>query len=459
MNNLYSQFQNLCLTLLRSLTSPAGASIGVQLSRGAVGSFILKISSAGLTFAMSVLLARLLGVSDFGKYAFAVAWINLLLIPAVMGTEQLLVREIAAYQVREDYDSLYGILRWANRIVLMASVVLALIASGITVSQILLHGSKSQMLPAFLVALPSLPLLALTRVRQAALRGLHHVVISQVPEVIVRPILLMFLAIGAYLFLGARFNASWAMGMLLVATACTFCLGIWLLHSKLPPPIVVLHTGQGHMWLRNSLPLLLFSGAFIVNDQISLVLLGALRNPTDVGLFTVAQRGSEFVVFPLSAMHMALAPSAARLFALGDKERLQHIIMKSARITFALAVPIALFFVIFGYWYLLLFGAEFVRGQNILAILSAAQVVNTAMGSAGLLLVMTGYERYATIGIVIGILINFMLGWILIPRFGPVGAAIAEATSMALWTVLLAWWAYQKTGILSIALVPKPPKN
>ncbi|MDQ3564372.1 MAG: polysaccharide biosynthesis C-terminal domain-containing protein [Pseudomonadota bacterium] len=91
----------------------------------------------------------------------------------------------------------------------------------------------------------------------------------------------------------------------------------------------------------------------------------------------------------------------------------------SARVVLLVSLPVALSMIIFGRWILLtVFGLEFVSGATALAILSAAQIVNAAMGSVGLLLIMTGHERDTATGVGIAAAVNVTLNVLLIPVWG-----------------------------------------
>ena len=81
--------------------------------------------------------------------------------------------------------------------------------------------------------------------------------------------------------------------------------------------------------------------------------------------------------------------------------------------------------------------------------LSAGALINVAMGSVGVLLVMTGHERHAAIGIGISMVANVVLNAILIPQWGLEGAAAATASTKILCAVLLAILVYKKLGIYS----------
>ena len=57
------------------------------LAQAASGTFALKVCYAGLSFLAAVMLARVLGVREYGAYAFSMAWVALLGTCAIVGME------------------------------------------------------------------------------------------------------------------------------------------------------------------------------------------------------------------------------------------------------------------------------------------------------------------------------------------------------------------------------------
>ena len=69
------------------------------------------------------------------------------------------------------------------------------------------------------------------------------------------------------------------------------------------------------------------------------------------------------------------------------------------------------------------------------------------MGPVGLLLNMTGHERETAKGVAISAVLNMVLNFLLIPRWGITGAAVATTVSMIAWNLLLAWQVNTKLTI------------
>ncbi|MGF1479258.1 MAG: flippase [Cyanophyceae cyanobacterium] len=420
-------------------------SLRKRLARNALGSFGLKITFVGLAFVTSVVLARLFGPEGYGVYSYAIAWLFVLQIPAELGMRALLVREVASYQARSEWGLMRGILRWANRAVLIVSVGIALLAA---IAARLLQAEANLQLNVFLLALIALPLLALKSLRQSTLQGLHRVVVGQLPENLIQPSLFIIFLGCAYVLLGERLSVSWAMGIRVFTIGAAFAVGAEFLRRTLPQAVQQASVEYNtEAWMRSVIPFMLISCMNVINNRTDAIMLGAIRGPETVGLYVVAARGAELISFILVAVNQAIEPTIAKLYSEGNHRKLQRLITKSSRIIFFTSLPIALAFILFGHWFLFIFGPEFAQGRAALAFLGFGQLVNSATGSVGKLLNMTGHERDTAVGIGASAVLNIILNAVLIPRFGLEGAACATAISTIAWNILLFSFVKKRLGI------------
>jgi len=416
------------------------------------GTFTLKVASTTLTFLMSLLLARLLGTTGYGTYAYALAWVSLLSVLSIFGLDKLLVREIAVYNTRSSWNLMSGLLRWSNITALVVSLGFALLA-GITI-WILSDRLESQMTYTLLIALVMLPLIVLLRLRQAAMRGLHHVVGGQLPETLIMPISFFIVVGGMYLFMKNALSAPAVVIAQVVAVGIALLIGVRQLQTSLPQSAKEAHpVYQSWTWTYIVMPLVFLDTMTMINSQIDIILLGLMKSTGMVGVYAVAKKGAALITFILIAVNIALAPTIASMYAAGEMDKLQRMITKSARVILIGSLPIAIVLILFGHWFLLFFfGQDFVHGEKALAILSAGQLINAAMGSVGLLLIMTGYERDAAMCVGISAVLNIILNAFLIPKWGLEGAAAATTTTVIFWNILLAILVYKRLGIHSTAL-------
>src|SRR5207245_2202344 len=201
-----------------------------------------------------LLLARGLGTTGYGIYSYSLAWIVLLAVPATLGMDIFLTREVAAFQVASTWGLMRGLLRQAGFTVFIFSGGLALTA--FTVFCVLARRADPQVAGAFSLAVVLLPLLSLTRVQQGVLQGLQRVGHAQLPAMLVHPALLAGLLAAALLFLRTKLTVTVAMGMNVLATAIAFLLAVGLVRRSLPSAVKkIAAVYQELPWARSILPL------------------------------------------------------------------------------------------------------------------------------------------------------------------------------------------------------------
>jgi O-antigen/teichoic acid export membrane protein len=424
----------------------AAEATGLRVARGAAGLFLLKVAYSAIAFGLGLLLARVMGPAGLGAYSYAMSWAVLLAVPGALGLDKLVVREVAVYYDREDWKHLRGLLRTGNRAVLIASGLLMVLAG--TGGLLASDRAFGEFRGPFLVALLMVPVLTLMKVRIAALSGLRQVVRGQWPELLVQPLLLSVLVAVVWASAGRTLTPTSAMGLTVGSSAVALLLGAWLLRRSLPEPAV--HATALSVilpWRQSVAPLVAMGTIQILQSQADTLLLGALTDARSVGIYSTAYRGGLLVTFFLMATTPALGPAVASLYSARKIDELQRLTTGTARTTFLLSLPIGVGMIVFGYWYLLLFGQQFTEGATALAILAVGQLVNVACGPVGVVMTMTGQERIAARVIGVAAIANLVAGALLIPVWGVQGAAIGAVISMIVWNVLLVFEARRRLGV------------
>jgi O-antigen/teichoic acid export membrane protein len=426
---------------------------GGGLLRGGAISFGLKAGNAAIAFGLTVMLARSLGAEGYGIYAYTVALVVLMSIPAEGGLPILVVRETAAAQARDDWGGVRGMWQWAAGAALAVSLIVALISA--PVAWLLREHFSRIELTAFALALALVPMIVLANLAGAALRGLHRVILGQLPELVLRPAALL-VAIAVFLLLVPEaMRADIAVALHTTAALVALIATAVLLQRLWPPQLRAAPPPRyaTRRWLTSALPLTLVSAMQVIHQNTDLVMLGFFRPSSDVGIYRVAAQAALVIGFGLNAVNLVVAPRFARHYARGEMQALQRVATRSARLVLALTLPIVLIFVLVaGPIIALVFGEEYRGGETALAILAIGQLANAGFGSVGFLLNMTGHERDTACGMGIAVVVNALLNLALIPFFGLEGAATATAVTLVLWNVLL-WRAVRmRLGVDSTAL-------
>nr|MDA3878674.1 polysaccharide biosynthesis C-terminal domain-containing protein [Halothiobacillus sp.] len=265
---------------------------------------------------------------------------------------------------------------------------------------------------------------------------------------------LVLVGVGSlFLLAPALRQPQYAMAAQLAAAGVVLLVGGWMLSRSLPTasrtePVEY----QSLHWLKSALPFTLIGGAGLINNQADIIMLGWFGSAAEVGIYHVAVQGATLVAFGLQVANAVMAPHFARLYTLGDMDKLQRLVTASARVVLLVALPLALAFVFAGgtivTW---VFGEGFAASHLPLAILALGQLANVAFGSVGFLLNMTGNERHTARVLWQTALLNVVLNGLLIPFYGMVGAAVASAVSLLTWNALLFVCVGKNLGVTSFA--------
>jgi O-antigen/teichoic acid export membrane protein len=363
-----------------------------------------------------VLLARTLGATGYGIYAYAVSWALLLAIPATLGLPALLVREIAAYRLRGSWRSVAGLLLRADQLAGLAAATAALVVIGTTF--LVPDGASPGLILALRWSAALIPLMALVRLRAAALRGLGAVVHSESVELTILPAALLGLLATA-MGLGVPIDGFSAVGAHVIAAVIAVAAGTVLLRRATPEmPVRIHRCFDDHRWLRAVVPLGLLA--------------------LTAGIYRIALSGAQVVTLAEAAIAALLAPRISTAHTAGDALELSRIVQRGVRATTVMTLPGGLALVIGGHWFLTnFFGADFSVGYPALAILVGAFVIRVLAGPGLLVLNMTGHDGDALRAYAGAAMLNVVLNAAFIPYFGATGAAAATMLAMTIRCVVV----------------------
>jgi O-antigen/teichoic acid export membrane protein len=299
----------------------------------------------------------------------------------------------------------------------------------------------------------AVPLVALARVRAAALVGLGRVALGQLPEMLVLPLAMLCM-------IGALSLSSWparsgpvAVSLYVLSAGIAFVAGALVLRQQLPEATRAVDPAyQTARWIRSAMPFVWMLGMNAIMINIDTVMVGILEGTNAAGTYRVASQMAMFVVFPLTCINMAFASPIATLYARGELQTLRSRAWTAARAVLIGALFIALLLVAIGKPVLGAFGTDFVAGYPALLILIAGYCLVAASGVAGYVLIMTKYEVEVAVIAAVGAGMNILGNLVFIPLWGINGAAAATALSTVAVSLAFAVLAYRNLGIRSYLL-------
>jgi len=466
----------------------------------------VQILGAALGLGSHIALTWMLGSEvEYGIYLVGLSTIVLAAVPVVYGWDTVLMRYLPTFDERrvaepsaDDADG--GIafaaetrqqhIEAASRLSRFAAFRLtrSSLAAVVVGSVVALLGSRvavgfdrwTAITASCVIA--SVPLLAWSLLRQGALRGRHRGAASAIPELIVRPTMTVALTAVA-VALGGHATGDLVLIAQVVAAMAAVWLGSrllpdWLRRNLMPtwsstehrstaeatiesprettdgaPATAALSESQGSersAWHQLALASTLTGMAVTLTLRVDEWLLGMMVGPAAAGIYGPASRFAGFVVFGLNAVNPVLAPLLAA--HKDDRVLCQRLAKRGARLTALVSTPLALICML---WPELLLGvlpAVYSEASGVLRILAFAQWINTLAGSVGILLAMTGFHRHLAVILVGAALLDIALCLMLIPPYGPTGAAVATAVTIITWNIA-AWWVVRvKLGIDASAL-------
>lgn len=399
---------------------------------------VVRIMAMALMMATSVALARLLGPSEFGVYGYALTVISLASMPAILGLPTLATRETAKFRALGQAGNIDILMRWCAIVALIAGVTATLLIIGFA----LLRDPEisTKLTRTMLIGSPLILLVAWLRIIAAKTRGFDKVAYSQIPEAVVRPLLICFAALALFYGLGWAPLSETALVMNVSATAIAGVFAMIAIKriDRLPRNQQLAPIESKAAWRSSLFPLALISGMQMINQNTDTLMIGFWEPIESVGYYRIAGSLAGMVVIVSSVVTMVVQPKLSTYFTTGDMTKFVSIVRIAALAGFVTAVPGFAVLWFFGEPLVtLVYGDEYAPVVIPLLILTGAQLYNVFVGPVIAVLNMTGHERSVAFGLTLSAILNLVLNAILIPQHGMAGAAIATSISIVFWNTIL----------------------
>jgi O-antigen/teichoic acid export membrane protein len=418
------------------------------LKRATSGSFIIAGSSAALGILLSVILARILGPDGLGLYAIGLSFVRLLSSLSLFGLAKIVVREVATGISRSNHSLVFGVYLFSCGFVLLSSIFLALGFTGLS-SLVSLPSSAVMTFEQVLLLLFLFPLVSLSEVQAAALRGMNHVLYSQVATLI-RPLILLVISLLIVAVFRVELTINHVYGIMVIAAVGSFfvmfglCInGFRSFKRKLGFQLCT------RRWIKESLPLFIINLITVLHKELPVLMLGYFGRVDGAGFFRISKRGEFLLSSGTTAIKKAFGPSIA-VSAQNDfnSKDLSGKLVHYTKLNVLLVSVIALGFIVFGeQLILLLWGVEFIPAYEILVVLSVGKVAIEMLGIVELTLQMARLEQYVAKASLVALVGLGSALAISVDQYGAFGAAVSFVLSTFLYRLILCFALYRKTGI------------
>ena len=414
------------------------------------------IASTALAAVLTTILGIELGDEGFGSYAFVIATAGVLAAVARMGLGPIIVRDIAR---SVDEDSATRGTRQPILTALVITAALSAVIAIVTISPIgrwILESSGDlsfSMVGALAVLMAAQ---ALYTNNAESLRGLHHLGSAALLGLPVQRLVSLALVAGVVYMASSDLDpplAIWLIAAAAVTAVVASGLGLWSRIRSLPGANP--NAALARKMTRDGSPILLTNVLGLAGARLPVWVLAILGTLGQAGVFALATAYVTLIRFGHKTMVGTLSPFIATSYHSGDREALQRRVRVTAAATSLAAVAAAIAMVVAGTVIVpRFFPSGFADAVGVAAILLIGTIATALTGPCGLLLNLTGNEKWAARAS----LISVGLAAIAIFPAGSAGGALGAAAVMAIATVLrvalLLRFAYQQTGIMTAADFP-----
>lgn len=383
----------------------------------------------------SLIIARFYGAEVLGIIAILNSFLLLATIFTVLGTNTSILRLIPEHIVKYSYTSAFRVYRKVQFMAFGISLITGILfffAADLVAGKIFSkpHLSFYFGLASAFIVFKSLMLLNTQAVRSIKLIKVFAFM-QFMPQVTNLALLLIlgtfskYKGIPVYALLGS-FAITGIVGWITMEVA---------FKNKMNPQDHV-KPMNGREILSISLPMLITASMQFLISQTAIIVLGMFRNEAEIGYFSIALKLATLTIFFLQAMNSMAAPKFSELFHSDQIDELFYVAKKSAKLIFYITSPILLGIILLGKPILsILFGNDFIVAYPALVLIVIGQFVNSASGSTGIFMNMTGNQAIFRNIIMVAAVINIVLNIFLIPEIGITGAAIATMISIIFWNI------------------------
>lgn len=405
--------------------------------------FVGRVTKLVLLFATQLLMARILGSTDYGGVILATMLAALATTFATAGMEKGLLREVAIHE--DDAVSGRGAVRSGLGIAVatggVGGVVVFLAAPALAAD---VFGDPA-LTPLFRLGALSIPFRTVGAVAIAIARGSRdatpHVVVNQLLDPI-----LTFVLVGSLVVAG--FGAFGAIAGVVATSLLAAVAALWLGVRSLPFDLRGPSESMHRQVLLFSLPLMLAASMEFVIHHTDTFLIGAFMASADVGVYSIAYQLREVGRFFFYPATFLLPPVITRLAKRDETGSARRIYQLTTKWIVVATTPLLFGVFLFPAVVIrLAFGEEYVPGATALRILLASVMVSLLFGANALALVALGHNRVNLYVDAAAALANVALNLVLIPPFGIAGAAIASAAAFATRDVCYGVALYRWEGI------------
>jgi len=462
-------------------TAKPGASSDTKalsaIARGGVASLLGSGVSAVSGLVVVLVVTRFYTPSDAGALFAATAVFLITIAIVQLGTDQGLVRFVAAHRARGEHHELRRILRIGLLPVLGASLIGTLVLIGLAapLAELFDDGETDRVAQMLRVLALAVPIAAVHEAVLAATRGLGSLRSTIIVERILRPLLqpLAIVAVAVLDLDAASLAPAWVAPYLFAIVASVVALrrtlrrverevgtpaaeplddvllddpvagaataptdiapgditGTAPVASDLPADVAPTRSLAREFWS--------FCAARAVArvcqvglQRVDVILVAALVGTSATAVYAAATRFVAVGMLANQAIQQVIQPRIAAMLARGENRLVQLVLKRTTVWIVALVWPGYLALAVLAPTLMLVFGSAYAAGAPSLAILAVSMLAASAAGPLDVALLMAGRSAISLLNTAVALAVDVIGCLLLLPSMGVTGAAVAWAAAI-----------------------------
>ncbi len=406
---------------------------------GSIG-FVGKLFVQGISLGFVYIMAQTFGAEQYGVYRLAILIATITAAVSLIGLDGGMKRYVAIARSEKNRNKLWGVIQLGVGLPAIIGLVLAFVIA-VTAEPISLYiFKKPELGPILRLVSIAIPFLVIINSLKAVAIGFKKIQYNVYSHDLAFNILKLLFA-AVVILLG--FQIKQVTIAFIAAIAISVLIMLYFINKIFPFKKLPKHPERHDKEiLAFSFPLFL---SLLLNQfgrNFEALVLGVFGLLSDVGVYSVILTMSNVGNMGFVALRSISNPIFAELYNEGKIAELKSHYQTISKWSLTFNFPIFLTIVLFPENLLSIFGKDFSVGMLGLIILASGALFNAATGACGALLNMSGYSRMNFYNSIVYLVTTLILDFILIPKYGLVGAALAGGITVVLLNTLMMVEAY-----------------
>lgn len=390
----------------------------LDLLKGGGTTFFIRIFGIILLYVFTLIITNKFGADIYGEFSFFVLSIKILSLIAMAGIDTYLLRYISDDPIQNKISNFIGkgtIAIFINSMILVSIVYLLVSRSYETFFSDYYY---------IILLLACVFPFSILKMNAQSYRALKNTAMFSILEYVGIPLI----SILAFYTLKIGFGLTdfTPANAYLIAIIVMFIVSLFHWQFKFGGDILSKfwsHLKEVPKTNKLAVPFLIAGSSMFFGSWIVALILKYFAGNESLGNFEAAMRIGYLLMMPLVAGTTIAAPIFSRKFGTGETEGIKRVLKLTTNAIFIITFPILLIIFIYSDFLMGLYGNDFAQSGDVLRVILIGFFFNALTGPISLMLQMCEKQVLVQNVFVFSTLINIVLSFFLIPKYGILGAA------------------------------------